>query len=103
MSIAISIVEDDSGIRSGLTPILNRAPGITCLAQYATAEEALKALPEAVPPPDIVLMDINLPGINGVECVRRLKARMPGLQFMMVTVYENPEQIFEALSAGATG
>ena len=103
MSIAISIVEDDSGIRSGLARILNRAPGITCLAQYATAEEALKALPEAVPPPDIVLMDLHLPGINGVECVRRLKARMPGLQFMMVTVYENPEQIFEALSAGATG
>lgn len=103
MNIGISIVEDDPGIRSGLVRILKRGPGITCLGQYASAEEALKELPVANPPPDIVLMDINLPGINGVECVRRLKARLPQVQFMMVTVYEDPEQIFEALSAGATG
>lgn len=103
MSIGISIVEDDVGIRSGLVRLLRRAPGLECLGHYSSAEEALKELPQADPPPEIVLMDINLPGMNGVECVRRLKAKMPALQIMMVTVYENPELIFEALSAGATG
>jgi DNA-binding NarL/FixJ family response regulator len=103
MSILISIVEDDPGIRDSLVRVLNRAAGIKCLASYSTAEEALRGLPEAKPPPDIVLMDINLPGMNGVDCVKKLKARLPSVQIMMVTVYENPEQIFEALAAGATG
>src|SRR3954447_20099306 len=103
MSILISIVEDDAGIRNGMVRVLNRSPDFRCLGCYATAEEALRELPRATPQPEIVLMDINLPGMNGVECVKKLKARLPAVQIMMVTVYENPEQIFEALTAGATG
>lgn len=103
MSISISIVEDEEGIRNGMLRVLQRTPDFRCLGSYATAEEALQELPRSNPKPDIVLMDINLPGMNGVECVKRLKAAMPTIQIMMVTVYENPERIFEALAAGATG
>jgi len=101
MPINVSIVEDSDKFRETLARVLNRADGFRCISQYPNAEEALKALPQDKP--DVVLMDINLPGINGVECVRQLKQLAPALQVMMLTVYEDTENIFNALTAGATG
>ena len=80
---------------------MDRAEGFRCLSHYPNAEDAIKALPRDKP--EVVLMDINLPGMNGVECVRQLKQVMPTLQVMMLTVYEDTENIFNALAAGATG
>jgi DNA-binding NarL/FixJ family response regulator len=101
MSISVSIVEDNNQLRATLARILNRADGFRCLSQYANAEDALKDLPRVRP--DVVLMDINLPGMNGVQCVRQLKALLPQIQVMMLTVYEDTENIFNALAAGASG
>jgi DNA-binding NarL/FixJ family response regulator len=81
--------------------VLNRAEGFRCLSHYPNAEDALKALPQDKP--EVVLMDINLPGMNGVECVRQLKQSLPTVQVMMLTVYEDTENIFNALAAGASG
>jgi DNA-binding NarL/FixJ family response regulator len=101
MSISVSIVEDNNQLRATLARILNRADGFRCLSQYANAEDALKDLPRVRP--DVVLMDINLPGMNGVQCVRQLKVLLPQIQVMMLTVYEDTENIFNALTAGASG
>lgn len=101
MPISVSIVEDSDKFRETLARVLNRADGFRCISQYPNAEEALKALPQDKP--DVVLMDINLPGINGVECVRQLKQLAPAIQVMMLTVYEDTDNIFNALTAGATG
>jgi DNA-binding NarL/FixJ family response regulator len=101
MPISVSIVEDNDKLRGTLARVLNRAEGFSCVSQYASAEEALKDLPHAKP--DVVLMDINLPGMNGVECVRQLKQITPQTQVMMLTVYEDTENIFNALAAGANG
>jgi DNA-binding NarL/FixJ family response regulator len=101
MPITVSIVEDNEQLRNTLARVLNRSEGYRCLSHYGTAEEALKDLPQVKP--EVVLMDINLPGINGVECVRQLKQLLPGIQVMMLTVYEDTENIFSALAAGATG
>jgi DNA-binding NarL/FixJ family response regulator len=101
MPINVSIVEDSDKFRETLARVLNRAEGFRCISHYPNAEEAIKALPNDKP--EVVLMDINLPGMNGVECVRQLKQLMPELQVMMLTVYEDTENIFNALAAGATG
>lgn len=101
MAINISIVEDNDDLRGTLARVLGRAEGFACVGQHASAEEALAGIPRERP--DVVLMDINLPGMNGVECVRRLKQVMPELQIIMLTVYEDTENIFNALAAGATG
>ncbi|MGB7746366.1 MAG: response regulator transcription factor [Verrucomicrobiia bacterium] len=101
MSISVSIVEDNDKLRATLARLIDRSEGFRCLSQYANAEEALKDLPKVRP--DVVLMDINLPGMNGVQCVRQLKALLPQLQVMMLTVYEDTENIFNALAAGANG
>ena len=101
MSISVSIVEDNDKLRATLARVLNRAEGFRCLSQYANAEDALKDLPQVRP--DVVLMDINLPGMNGVQCVRQLKTLLPEIQVMMLTVYEDTENIFNALAAGANG
>ena len=101
MSISVSIVEDDPGVRTKLVQLINDSPGFRCLSQHASAESALKEIPKIHP--EVVLMDINLPGLNGVECVRRLKPLLPGSQILMLTVYNQTETIFEALTAGATG
>jgi DNA-binding NarL/FixJ family response regulator len=101
MPISVSIVEDNDQLRATLARVLNRADGFRCLSQYANAEDALKDLPRVRP--DVVLMDINLPGMNGVQCVRQLKALLPDIQVMMLTVYEDTENIFNALTAGASG
>jgi len=101
MSITVSIVEDNDQLRGTLARVLNRSDGYQCVSHYPNAEEALKDLPKARP--DVVLMDINLPGINGVECVRQLKQVLPQTQVIMLTVYEDTENIFNALAAGAAG
>jgi RNA polymerase sigma factor (sigma-70 family) len=101
MPITVSIVEDSDKLRETLVRVLARADGFSCVSQYANAEDALKDLPQAKP--DVVLMDINLPGMNGVECVRQLKKIAPEIQVMMLTVYEDTENIFDALAAGASG
>jgi RNA polymerase sigma factor (sigma-70 family) len=101
MAITVSIVEDNEKLRGTLARVLNRADGFRCVSQYPSAEDALKGLPEAKP--DVVLMDINLPGINGVECVRQLKKIAPQILIIMLTVYEDTDNIVDALTAGASG
>ncbi|HEY5298384.1 MAG TPA: response regulator transcription factor [Verrucomicrobiae bacterium] len=101
MPVTVSIVEDNDKLRETLARVLNRAEGFRCVSQYANAEDALKDLPQIKP--DVVLMDINLPGINGVKCVQQLKKILPQIQVMMLTVYEDTENIFNALAAGANG
>ena len=101
MPITVSIVEDNEQLRSTLARVISRAEGFRCLSHYGDAESALEGLPKDRP--DVVLMDINLPGINGVECVRRLKQSAPEIQSVMLTVYEDTDNIFAALAAGAGG
>jgi DNA-binding NarL/FixJ family response regulator len=101
MPIQVSIVEDNDQLRGTLARLLNRAEGFACLSQFATAEAALEGLPKERP--QVVLMDINLPGLNGVECVRRLKQAAPEISAVMLTAYEDTENIFNALAAGANG
>jgi len=101
VNISVSIVEDDPGVRTTLARLIDGSPGFKCLSQHASAELALAEIPKAKP--QVVLMDINLPGLNGVECVRRLKPQLPATQLIMLTVYQNTEHIFNALAAGATG
>ncbi|HKS38956.1 MAG TPA: response regulator transcription factor [Verrucomicrobiae bacterium] len=101
MAITVSIVEDNDQLRGTLARVISRAEGFRCLGQYANAESALEALPRERP--NVVLMDINLPGMNGVECVRQLKQLAPEIQAVMLTVYEDTDNIFNALAAGASG
>ncbi len=101
MPISISIVEDNDKLRGTLAKVIGRADGFRFATDYANAEEAIADLPKVRP--DVVLMDINLPGMNGVECVRKLKTLLPQTQVMMLTVYEDTENIFKALAAGANG
>jgi DNA-binding NarL/FixJ family response regulator len=101
MSVRISIIEDDAPLRRIFTNWLRRGPDLELVAEYPDAESALDSI--AGDNPDVVLADINLPGMNGIECVRRLKGRLPKTQFLMLTVYEDAEKIFSALEAGASG
>ena len=101
VNITVSIVEDDAPVRDVLTEWIRGADGFKCVGVYENAEVALAALPQEKP--SVVLMDINMPGMSGIECVRRLKPQMLGTQFMMLTVYEDPDHIFKALSSGASG
>src|SRR5665213_3344228 len=101
MSIVVSIVEDDTTARGMLSNWVRRAPGFRCAGAHASGEAALATLPAEKP--TVVLMDINLPGMTGIECVRRLKPLLPDAQFVMLTVYEDTHHIFNALVAGASG
>ena len=101
MSITVCIVEDDAGLRETVAGFVDGSPGFRCLGSFASGEEALSGIPGLQP--KVVLMDINLPGMSGIQCVRQLREKMPSLQVMMLTVYENTERIFEALAAGACG
>ena len=101
MIVKVSIVDDDDGIRSSVAGLIRRAAALELLGEYSSAEAALKDVP--VRTPDVVLMDINLPGMNGVECVRRLKAELPAIQILMLTVYEDGDSLFNSLRAGASG
>jgi DNA-binding NarL/FixJ family response regulator len=99
--ITVSIVDDEKGLRESIETFIDGSPGFRCVSAYPSAETALKHLPQDRP--DVVLMDIHLTGMSGIECVERLKAIMPKLQVMMLTVYDDTDQIFKALSAGASG
>lgn len=99
--ISIAIVEDNEGIRESMALLINGSDGFVCDHSYRTAEDALKELPKLRI--DVILMDINLPKMNGIECTRLLKEQMPATQIIMQTVYENTEMIFESLKAGASG
>ncbi len=101
MSIKVSIVEDQDETREHLTLLVSGAPGFTCVSSHANAEDAMERIPQLKP--DVVLMDINLPGVSGIECVRQLKETAPDIQTLMWTMYEDADQIFEALTAGANG
>jgi DNA-binding NarL/FixJ family response regulator len=101
MQIKVAIVDDDEGIRTSLATLIRRSPNVKLAGDYANAETALKEIPRH--PPDVVLMDINLPGMKGVECVQQLKAALPGVQFLMLTVYEDSDSLFNSLKAGASG
>ncbi|HET6766826.1 MAG TPA: response regulator transcription factor [Chitinophagaceae bacterium] len=101
MSISIAIVEDLDVVRNGLKDFISLSTDFLVIGSYKTGEEALQKLPQVQP--DIVIMDINLPGMNGIECIRQVKDKSPGTQFMMFTVYENDDKVFEALKAGASG
>jgi DNA-binding NarL/FixJ family response regulator len=101
VSIGVAIVEDDVPAREILAGWIRNAEGFRCAGEFDDAETALAKLP--LEKPSVVLFDINLPGMNGIECVRRLKPRLPDTQFLMVTVYEDANHIFNALSAGASG
>ena len=101
MSITIAIVEDLDEVRDGLKNFLSLSEEFTVLDTFQTAEEALFEVPKLKP--DIVIMDISLPGMNGIECIRQVKDKSPKTQFMMFTVYENDEKVFEALKVGASG
>ena len=95
------VVEDDTSVRCILKSWLEEAEGFTCVGIFPDVESALPQIPKAKP--DVAIVDINLPGLSGIECVRRLKSRVPDTQFVMLTVYEDSNHIFDALSAGATG
>jgi DNA-binding NarL/FixJ family response regulator len=99
--ITISIVDDEAKLRQSIATFVNGSPGFKCVSSYSSAETALQHL--AADKPDVVLMDINLGGMSGIECVEQLKAKSPEMQILMLTVYEDTEKIFRALAAGANG
>jgi DNA-binding NarL/FixJ family response regulator len=101
VSIGVAIVEDDVPAREILAGWIRNADGFRCVGEFDDAESALAKLPHEKP--SVVLFDINLPGMNGIECVRKLKPRLPDTQFVMITVYEDANHVFNALSAGASG
>jgi DNA-binding NarL/FixJ family response regulator len=101
VSIAVAIVEDDVPAREILAGWIRDTEGFHLVGEYDDAETAIAELPQKRT--SVVLFDINLPGMNGIECVRKLKPRLPDTQFVMVTVYEDANHIFNALSAGASG
>jgi DNA-binding NarL/FixJ family response regulator len=99
--IQVSIVEDDADLRANLAKMIDGSPGFQCQSAYPDGPTALKHIPSHRP--DVVLMDINMPGMLGTECVRQLKAVAPDVPVLMLTVYDDSEQIFKSLQAGATG
>ncbi|MCU0780804.1 MAG: response regulator transcription factor [Akkermansiaceae bacterium] len=101
LPIRVAIVEDHHELRESWRAIIDSAPDLCCVGDFPTAEAALREIPALRP--DVVLMDINLPGMSGIECTRLLRERLPRLQVLILTVYEDSERIFEALEAGASG
>ena len=99
--VTIAIVEDSAALRDNLEAMLRREPSFRCVGAFPDAEQALAALPSLRPA--VVLMDIKLPGINGVECVRRLAGELPETQVIMLTVYDDSDSVFDSLAAGASG
>ncbi|HET7625822.1 MAG TPA: response regulator transcription factor [Verrucomicrobiae bacterium] len=100
-TIKVSIVDDEADLRENIAAYVDAAKGFQCVSVWSSAEEALAELPKEKP--DVILMDINLGGMSGIECVRQLKPEMPETQIVMLTVFEDTEKIFSALSAGASG
>jgi DNA-binding NarL/FixJ family response regulator len=100
-AVRVCVVEDDNVVREQLVHQLERAHGFTCVSSHRSAEAALEEIPRHKP--DVVLMDINLPKMSGIDCVRQLKGQLPATQFVMLTVYEDADVIFKSLLAGAVG
>src|SRR5436190_2957638 len=100
-TVRVSVVEDDNVVREQLVHQLQRAHGFTCVSSHRSAEAALEEVPGHKP--DVVLMDINLPRMSGIDCVRQLKGLLPATQYVMLTVYEDADVIFKSLLAGAVG
>lgn len=101
MPVKVSIVEDLPEVRDGLAELVRSDKELLLIESFETAESAAERLP--LLQADIVIMDINLPGMSGIDCIRKIKTKCPGTQFMMFTVYENDEKVLQALQAGATG
>jgi DNA-binding NarL/FixJ family response regulator len=101
MQIKVAIVDDDKDMRTSLATLIRRTSSLQLAGNYANAEVALQEIPRN--PPDVVLMDINMPGMAGIECVRQLKAIVPAVQVLMLTVYEDSDSLFKSLRAGASG
>src|SRR5262245_30229902 len=101
MKKTVVVVEDDRGLREQLVAILETAPDVRCLRAFTSAELALPEMFEKNP--DVVLMDIKLPGMSGIQCVSEIKKVRPAMQVIMVTIYEDSERIFRALKGGANG
>ncbi len=99
--VTVAVIDDDERLLEVLTQWIGEAPGFSCVGSYIDAESALARFDRLVP--DVALVDINLPGLSGIECVRRLKERLPQTQFVMLTAYEDSEYVFDALASGATG
>ena len=98
---SVVIVEDNAGLCAQLTSLLEQAPDLECLYTVDSAEQAIERIPQR--PPDVVLMDIRLPGMSGIDCVAELKKSLPNLEIVMLTIYQDEESIFRALKAGASG
>lgn len=101
MAIKVSIVEDDSGIRESLCVLINGSTGYKCVSKFPNPVDAFDGISRDIP--DVILMDINMPKMSGIECVKKIKRKFPAIQIIMLTVYEDTEKVFEALRAGATG
>jgi DNA-binding NarL/FixJ family response regulator len=101
MKTTVALVEDNGPLRQTFSQWVSQGDGLTLVGAFENAERTLAELPALKP--DVALVDINLPGADGIECVRQLKPLLPGTQFVMVTVYEDAQRIFRALAAGATG
>jgi DNA-binding NarL/FixJ family response regulator len=101
MSIQVAIVEDNRSFREKLAAYIDETKGYRCVGVFDSAEDAIKSIPKLLP--DVVLMDIHLPNMSGVDCTRRLKDLLPALQILILTVYEDNDRIFGALKAGASG
>jgi DNA-binding NarL/FixJ family response regulator len=100
-TLRVAFVEDDSGLRADFMRLIDGSGDMRCVGAYASAEAALEALTS--PGPDVMLMDINLPGMNGIEAARRVRAVSPATQVMMLTAFDDATSVFESLKAGATG
>ncbi len=101
MRIKVALVEDTRGIRENWAKLIDASPGFQCVCACGSGEDALKKVPQAVP--DVVLMDINLPGMSGIECTARLKQSMPQVQILIVTVHADNDRVLSALQSGASG
>jgi DNA-binding NarL/FixJ family response regulator len=101
MRIKVALVEDTRGIRESWARLIDGAPGFQCVCTCNSGEEAIRKVPESMP--DVVLMDINLPGMSGIECTTALKGQLPKLQILIVTVHADNDRIYAALQAGASG
>lgn len=102
MAIQVGIVDDDERVRTSLAQAVNRFPGCTCTAQLSSGEEAVGHF-HAQPPPKVILMDINMPGMGGIECARQIKDAHPDTEIIMLTAYQDTEMVFQSLAAGASG
>ncbi len=99
--IRVTFVEDDKRVRENFVAAIGKADGFLCAGSFSTAESAIRELPTLAP--DVVVLDINLPGMDGIECLRQLRPQCPQTQFLMLTAYEESDLIFQALLAGASG